>query len=402
MKLNKIKYKDIEQIPHRQVAKKFSQDFFGSAPAPFIGRFGYPNVNIGVLSPQFSGDTDYYHSPKLWAKSQFSIGQVATLRSALMNSRSKGNVKDLSVNKRFLEICQEVGVAKRSVELEVKLQRKPSLNTKPDKEIIPFGPAAKMRHARITENPTTDTRVERVISDTDLKAARGILSLYKKGFEDVKLSKILSVGNLGIGKNRKLVPTRWSITAVDDTVGKESIKKVKEYSSGEIKAYFGCSWGNYYLFLFFDDVWSYELFETYLKKPVNPWSKKGYAYSTDYENYKGRKEYAQETAGGYYAARLPILEEMMRTKRQGSCLALRFITDEYNVPLGVWVCREAARKAIGAKPVHFATHELMMSYASELIKQKFGFDITSHLQESKLLQEQKQQMKLSAWSGNVC
>ena len=380
-----------------QVAKSFSSDFFGSSPAPFIGKFGYPNVNIGVLSPQITGDTSYYHSPKLWSKSQFSVGQVATLRSALMNSRTKANVKNIHINKRFLDICKEVGSAKKSVELEINLTKKPSLNTMPEKEIIPFGPQAEMKHARITQNPTVDTRVERIISDTDLKAVKGVLNLYKKGFEDVTLSKILSVGNLGLKNNRKLVPTRWSITAVDDTVGKELVKEIKQFQTGEIKAHFGGSWGNYYLFLFFDDVWSYELFETYLSDPVNPWSKKGYMYSTDNEGYVGRKEYAKETAGGYYAARLPVLEKMKETKRQGSCLALRFITKEYTVPLGVWVCREAARISLSSKPIYFASKELLLAYATELIPKKLGFDLDLLLKESKLLHEKKQQMKLSAF-----
>ena len=34
------------------ISKKleYKKDFFGDSPAPFIGRYGYPNVNVGVLS----------------------------------------------------------------------------------------------------------------------------------------------------------------------------------------------------------------------------------------------------------------------------------------------------------------------------------------------------------------
>ena len=32
--------------------KNFKKDFFGSVPSPFIGRYDYPNVNIGVLGLQ--------------------------------------------------------------------------------------------------------------------------------------------------------------------------------------------------------------------------------------------------------------------------------------------------------------------------------------------------------------
>lgn len=394
MQIKRVKYKDIEEIPQLKINKSFKADFQGSSPAPFIGRFGYPHVNIGVLSPQFSGDTSHYDSPRLWSKDNAAIGNIASLRYGLVNSRTQANVKEIQKGGKFVDIIQEVGMAKNSVELEVNLKKTPELQFKPEREIMPFGPQAAMKNARITANAAVDSRVERVVSDTDLKAAPAIISLYQKGFEESALNKLLSVGNVGLQQNRKLVPTRWSITAVDDTVGKQLIKEVKDFSVGEYRAYFGGGWGNYYLLLFFPEVWSYELFETYLANPVNPWSKQGLMYSTDYENYEGRKEYAEETAGGYYACRISVLEKMKELKRQGSCLALRFITPEYNIPLGVWVCREATRKSLLEQPLTFGNQELMMKYAEELIKRKFGFDLTILLKESRLLKVKREQKKL--------
>jgi len=37
MHLQRVKFKDLEQIPHIQLNKDFKKDFQGSAPAPFIG-----------------------------------------------------------------------------------------------------------------------------------------------------------------------------------------------------------------------------------------------------------------------------------------------------------------------------------------------------------------------------
>lgn len=392
VKIRRVRYSDIEQIPYLKVNNNFKMDFFGSSPAPFIGWFGYPNVNIGVLSPQVVGDTSRYNSPNLWNRENLTIGQIAGMRHGLVNSRAQAGIKKLQG--KFLEIVQEVGMAKTSAELEINLRKKPQLQLNPEKEVTPFGPQAGIRKARITENVKVDSRVERVVSDTDLKAAPAIISLYKKGFEESSLNKLISVGTLGLGKNRKLVPTRWSITAVDDTIGKDLVKEVKDFSVGEYQAYFGDSWGNYYLLLFFPEVWSYELFETYLDQKINPWSKKGYIYSTDYEDYNGRKNYAEETAGGYYACRLPILEKMKELKRQGSCLALRFITSEYNIPLGVWICREATRKSLSEKPVNFSDKELMLRYAKILVKKKFGFELDVLLKGSKLLGNMKEQKKI--------
>lgn len=400
MNIQRVRFKDVEQVPRLEVNKSFKKDFLGSSPAPFIGRFGYPSVNIGLLSPQFSGDTSHYDSPRLWSQGSFPIGRIASMRYGLVNSRAQGNVKDICMkslkNKRnrFLEIVQEVGMAKMAVELEVSLRDQPRLSLSPEKEIIPFGPQGKLRRARITANPKVDSRVERVVYDTDLKAAPGIISLYRKGFEENFLTKLISVGNTGLKKNRKLVPTRWSITAVDDTVGKQLIKEVKDFPIGDYQLYFGGGWGNYYLVFFLPEIWSYELFEIYLGYKLNPWSKEGNFYSTDYESYGGRKSYAEECAGGYYASRLPILEKMKVNKRQQSALVLRFITSEYNVPLGVWVCREATRKSLNEKPISFTSEELVFKYARELIKRKFSFDIGLLLKKSKLLKEKKKQKKL--------
>ncbi len=387
MNIRRVKYKDIEQAAQFSIPKNFKTNFQGSSPAPFIGRFGYPNVNIGLLSPQFPGDTSYYDSPQLWSKANFSINRIASLRYGLVNSQTAANVKQL--NGRFLELVQEVGMASKAVELEISLTKTPELSLKPEKEIIPFGPRSEIKKAAITANPKVEQKVERVVRDTDLKAASAILNLYNNGFEQNFLTKLISVGSIGLKQNRRLVPTRWSITAVDDTLGKTLIQEVKDFPLGEYAAYFGGGWGNYYLLLFFPKAWSYELFETYLER------KQGCAYSTDYENYDGRKEYAEETAGGYYACRLSILEKMKELKRQHSCLALRFITAEYNIPLGVWVCREAAKKSAQAPPVYFASEELLLQYTRESIQRKFGFKLELLLEQSRLLKENSRQKRLS-------
>jgi hypothetical protein len=395
MNIKRVKYKDIEQIPKLKVNKNFKQSFQGSAPTPFIGCFGYPKVNIGVLSPQFSGDMENYSSPRLWATNNTQIGEIATNRYSLVNSRTLHSIKDLKG--KFLETVQEVGMAKKSSEVEIMLKKIPQLTIKSEREVTPWGPASQMQKARITSNTSVDKRVEYVVRDNDLKAAPAITKLYKKGFEEAALSKLISVGNLGLKNNRKLVPTRWSITATDDTIGKFLIKEIKDFQEGDFQAYFGGGWGNYYLHLFFPEVWSYELFESYIHKKVNPWSKQGFSYSTDYENYGGRKNYAEETAGGYYAARIAILEKMKSNKRQNSCLTLRFILPDYNIPLGVWVVREASRKSCQAIPLRFATEKLMLQYAKKLVKSKFDIDIDLFLNQSKLMKEKKLQTRLTQY-----
>jgi hypothetical protein len=118
---------------------------------------------------------------------------------------------------------------------------------------------------------------------------------------------------------------------------------------------------------------------------------------TDYESYEGRKDYASSTVGGYYAARLGILERLLKMKKQASVLALRFITSEYYAPLGVWVCREATRKAMESKPLEFESKELMLNHAKLLIRKRFGYDAEILFNKSLMLSNLKNQKKLSSF-----
>ncbi len=375
-----------------RVEKLVEKDFYGSSPAPFVGHVGYPFLNVGILSPPYTADDAWrYDSPRFWSSESYKIPEIVDLRSSLVNSRFNINVKQRS---RFLDIAQEVGMASKPVDVEINLKKKPRFFVNVNDVVAPMGPNAQLEKVRVTENPKVSQKVEKVVSDSDLKAADAVVYLYGNEFDENFLSRILSIGNLGLKKNRKLVPTRGSIVSIDDTLGKKFISEVKNYPQSGYQAYFGGYLGNYYLILFFSDVWSYELFETYLPKASwNPSSE--IQFSTDYELYDGRKNYAEETAGGYYAARLPILEKMNSLRKQSSVLALRFITGEYAVPLGVFVCREACRKSLNSSPVSFDSKEAMLDYARILVNDKFHYDLSFIFSSSKLLNNIKKQVKLS-------
>ncbi len=375
------------KVQDRQIGENFS----GSAPTPFVGRYGYPYVNVGILSTaEHEKDAWLYDAPKYWSEHDFDIRSLIDLRSALINSRFKASVKQTN---KFLDISKEVGIAEKPVEVEVQLEKKPSFRLSKQAGMAPTGPNAKLKHAEITSNPKIDRKVDKVVSDTDLKARDGVIYLYEHEFDENTLSRILSVGELGLKHNRKLVPTRWSITATDDMLAKHLLDEIKDFPAVDYLAYFGSYLGNYYLIMLFPEVWSYELFEMYA--PNTSWNiDKQINYTTDHEPYNGRKTYAENCAGGYYSVRLAVLEHLRKIKKQASVLTLRFITGEYAVPLGVWVTREAARKAMNRKPIEFASKELMLKYTAALIKKKFGFDINSMLANSVLLKNIKYQRKI--------
>ncbi len=375
-----------------RVEKLVEKDFYGSSPSPFIGHYGYPFLNVGILSPPYIAEDAWrYDAPKFWSSNDYKIPELVDLRSSLVNSRFNINIKQ---HNKFLDIAQEVGMASKPVDLEINLKKKPRFFVNLNSITPPMGPNASLEKIRVTENPKISQKVDKVVSDIDLKANDAILYLYKNDFDENSLSRLLSVGTLGLKKNRKLVPTRFSITAIDDMLGKNIISHIKDKPKVNYQAYFGGYLGNYYLFLFFSDVWSYELFEMYLPKASwNPSYET--QYSTDYEPYGGRKDYAENCAGGYYSTRLAVTEKLEKLKQQGSVLALRFITGEYSVPLGVWVVRQASRKALESNPINFDSKEAMLNYARSLIKEKFNFDISYLIKNSILIKNVKTQYKLT-------
>ncbi len=376
-----------------RVKEKIGKDNFqSSSNTPFVGRYGYPNINVGTLSPPEKVDDDWlYDAPNHWAEHDFQIQQIIGYRGALINSRFKINVKKSS---KFLEINQELAMASKPAEVEINLKDKPRFRVKLDALNLPMGPNAELEKLRLGENPKISSKVDKVVSDYDLKAGEGLKILYKKGFDENALSKLLSVGNLGVKKDRKLVPTRFSITATDSNLGNDVVKEVKQFSESDYLAFFGSYIGNYYLILCFPEPWSYELFETYMPNAEFNVSDK-IEFMTDYEPYRGRKKYAENCAGGFYATRLGVVEKLAKLRRQASVLAIRIITGEYWAPLGVFVVREATRKALGNKPIEFGSKELMLTYTKKFIKRKFGLDINFILKKSKLLSNLKHQRKIS-------
>jgi hypothetical protein len=111
--------------------------------------------------------------------------------------------------------------------------------------------------------------------------------------------------------------------------------------------------------------------------------------SADYESYFGRKTYAINTHGGYYAARVAALEYLDRIKRQSTILIVREVRPEYYADVGVWKIRETVRDAFNKPFEKFDTINQAMKRICErmMIKNKW-------ISKSNLLKNLKQQRKL--------
>ncbi len=374
--------------------KNIDKDFSGaSPPSVFVGSsINQKILNVGILSPPERIDEAWiYDSPSYWYNNKYKIDDIASLRASLINSKFKASIYNVRKETKFLEIAKEITMSLKPVDIEINLEKKPNNeNITPDKISFPSGPIAQLKNIKITSNVKIDNKIEKVYYENDLKSTEAITYLYKHNFDEHTLSKLLSLGIFGLKKDRRLVPTRWSITVLDDTLGKHILQQLKyKEPINEYRLFFNNYFGNYYLIMLFPETWSYELFEAYL--PGSVWNFSGkIEVSTDYETIFGRKSYVEQTAGGYYAARLPILEYLNKEKKQASCLVLRFETPEYTQPLGVLVVRQAARKTLSESYLKFNTKEEMLKAGKEIIFNKFKYNINNLLEKSKLLKSLEQ------------
>ena len=388
----KFKYRDMGKISELDT---------NSPPSVFVGsKLKYPSVNVGILSPVERDENAWvYDDAKYWAGNNFSIRDVMSLRDNLLNSRFQSKVtasRSSGPDNKFIGIAQEIALASKAVDVEIELANKVGPGMKKDRVLMPQGMRGQLKKARITSNVKIHKKLDKVVND-ELKAVAGIDYLYKNNFDEYTLSKILSVGVLGLKKNKKLVPTRWSITATDDMLGKSLLERVRSYKWIEdYELFLGEFMGNCYLIMMFPNVFSYELFELYL--PGSSWNPgKEIKASTDMETYGGRKTYASATAGGYYAARLPILEYLDSVKRQATVLAIRIELPSYWASLGVWVVRESVRKALNNKKLKFRERSELIESAKKIGMIKFGFDPEKIIKKSKVFETIKTQTNLWKW-----
>ena len=172
---------------------------------------------------------------------------------------------------------------------------------------------------------------------------------YNSKFEVSQISKILSSGVLGVKK--KIVPTRWSITAMDDLLGKHFIKQIKDFDSvNEYFLFMNSYLDNYYYIILIPGNWEFEQFESWF--PGTLWNLQGKepSVTVEHEGYTGRNKYAISQSGGYYAARFAVAEGLLNMKKQARAMVIREIYEGYEIPVGVWEVREGIRNALKLKP----------------------------------------------------
>ena len=361
-----------------------------SPPAFFVGWTGYPRINAGPMLTVERQGSEYIDNANNWVtKTQ---EDIVKMRISLLRTRSKIDVKR-PLDSDIIQKSHEMLLGKKAVDVEVKLEKKIIPRISLDERMAPYGPIAPIKKIDITENQTPVNSIEKAYYDTDLIAADAVNTLGKDKIDVHTITRVFSAGMLGRKDSRKLVPTRWSITAVDDIISKQNVELTKTFQElGEIRIFSNVFFGNRFVIMLIPDVWSYEMIEVWFKGAfMNPSNTDiGMA---DYEWYDGRTEYASNVTGAYYAARLSVTEYLLKIQRQAQVIVLREISDEYRFPLGVWVIRVGIR---GAMKQQYSTADTIDN-AFEQLHNYFQYPVKYWKNKSRMYDYSKRQTRLDSF-----
>ena len=336
-----------------------------SPPSLFVGRFGYPNVRVGPsvywmqgsdCQMSSSGDpADLFGDP---------LEEVAARHANLVTGGRKMATTSPREPDEVLEVTQIIAMSSGPVDVELDFHRSVPIGGSPtfDTMSTPLGPSGDLVSANVVSHTSISRKVDSVANETDLLANEAMGELTSSGIGEAHISRILSSGLLGKEDNRKLVPTRWGITATDDTLSRQCWARVRDLPSLDKFMVFEASYlDNKFHIILSPGIWAFQMLEAWCQGSV--WGSKGKVLD-DWEEMEPRSEYANSITGAYYAARLAVLEHMEAIGRSGACMIWRDIGPGYWAPVGVWLIRETVREAMRRKPTFFDTLSEAISYVS--------------------------------------
>jgi DNA repair protein NreA len=333
--------KGIEQNWHEYLSKHgnfFSSDSISgtSPPSVFVGSHNYPKVFVGPMVPSIHGDTSLLDSPENWKGK--SLEEIVNFRLNLVRGTQKISIND--TDGRYIENLQEVTMSSKPIDTDLVFHKTLSPNISLDGQSAPFGPMGEIKSVKFS-NSISVSPIEKIFYDKDMNAQDAVLKLYNSGIEISKIQKCFSIGMLG--QKRKLVPTKWSITATDDIISKSLVDEILDYDLIDSYRIFSYEHlGNLFSVILFPHRWVYEMIEAWYSNGI-------LGFGSDCEDARGIN-HPPAIAGAYFAAKLAVVEYLAANKIQAGVIILREIRPEYAIPVGVWQVRQGIREAMKENP----------------------------------------------------
>jgi DNA repair protein NreA len=342
-----------------------------SPPSVFIGSWNYPDVYAGPMITREHGNTAIMDTPESWIPARKTQEDIIRYRLNLVRGKKIVHATDLDSG--FIQKLQDISLSDTSVESEAVFISPPA-GTSFSEEHTPFGASAAIETFE-TETAKWDRDLEKVYYDTDLKASEAIIGLHKRGVLFSSIQKAFSTGTMGCEKNRRLVPTRWSITACDTTLGNHLLTRVRKFPVIDTwRVHEFSSLNNHYAVILMPTGWEYEWSEAFL----HVLGSEELVFS-DHEGHAKKSGYSP-LGGCYYTCKMAVLEALAREQKQAGAIVLREATRGY-VPMGVFNVRENVRNAMNQPAREFEEIKSALAH----ISRKFTLPVTRFMEESVLL-----------------
>jgi len=338
--LERVKY-SLEVLP----LVKGRTLFGATPPSALVGESGYPIIRVGInIPPLPGGSAALYDDPQNWW-GRLSLRDIIRIRARLVYSSTVTRVR--SANK-LIDTMREVCLSPTPTDVEALFRKPPVPELRFDGILAPRGPMGVIESLRLAENPRVPRQVQRLVDDTDASASDAVTELYRSGISVYHIMRLFTLGLLGRRRRRRLVPTRWAITAVDKILSDALLGKIRSMPEiTDYEVYRTEYLGNRYTILLIPGPWTMEMIEIWLPKSVWVQGEKPAIFVTG-ETHQGKLRGPPD--GGYYAMRLPVLEYLYSRGRQATVLVVREVTPDYYAPVGNWQIRESIRNALRGRP----------------------------------------------------
>jgi hypothetical protein len=355
------------------IAEKLSEATLLGATPPevLVGSKLWPKVTIGpLLTPFRNEDARKLGDPMLlYGKS---LDEIVALRSQLVRSVFRLHVKRARKPSRLLDLTREMGIAGDPVDAEALFDKPPKPRLRFDDVLAPSGMSGRLSDLKIVGNVSAPRKVESLVNDYDVKVSTAMQELYRANISNYYIARLLSVGVLGVAKDRLIVPSRWSITATDSVLSNYLAKKIVDFDElGEVQVFSQTYVGNRYEILLAPGPLSYEMVEIWLPDSVYMPKANFVFIGSDHETWRGKRVFSK-AGGGYYAMKLPVYEYLYKIKRQAFAFALREVTPDYYITIGSWKMREALRSGFKQPPKTFGSVVEALKDISSRIATPFG------------------------------
>ena len=317
----------------------FSSNYLSgtSPPSVFVGSYNYPKVGVGPMVPPIHGDTSLLDIPEKWIGK--TLEEIVNFRLNLIRGIQKIPVTE--TQGRYIENLQDVAMSSKPIDSDIEFHKNTIPVASIDSESAPFGPLGEIKKIKFSGS-TSEKSIEKVYYDKDLKAQDAVLNLYNSGIEISQIQKCFSIGMLG--QKRRLVPTRWSITATDDIISNSLVSEILDFDLIDSSRVFTFNHlGNSFSVILFPHRWLFEMEEAWYTEQGR------IGFGSDIEDARGI-DHPPKIAGAYFAAKLGVAEYLVANQIQAAVLVLREIRPEYAVPVGVWQIREGIREAMKQRP----------------------------------------------------